>query len=525
LSEAPAPYARLEHLWNENDAAAYAGKPLGLLRYRSNLLGADLRVTNFGGGNTSAKFDALDPLTGTMTRVLAVKGSGGDLGSIAESGFAVLRLGPLEGLVSRYRGVEHEDEMVPLYPLCALGAVGAPPSIDTALHALLPHAHIDHLHPDWAIAIAASANGERKLAAFNARYNRRIVWIPWQRPGFELAMVVRRAVERDPACDGLLLASHGLFTWGETSRACYHRSITTIEQMGEFVDEHRRRSAIPLFGGPAGPSVEIDRPTVASSLLPRLRGRVSPTRRVVAHWDDSEEARTFAGSAWAEELCRAGTSCPDHFLRTRISPMFVPWDGTSSATDTLPARIDACLEKYRDEYVAYYRSFATPDSPVLRDANPSVVVIPQLGLFGFGRNAREARVTTEFFANAIRVMAGATALEDGDGTDAAVHNYAALSRSEAFRIEYWALEDAKLRRMPPERELSRMVALIVGGGSGIGRWSPIGAPKARRRPGSRRDANHPATWEWPSRSTSRRAPASRRPFARRFCGLAVSTFS
>jgi rhamnulose-1-phosphate aldolase/alcohol dehydrogenase len=458
---------RLENLWDEREAARHVDNPLRLLRYRSNLLGADLRITNFAGGNISAKVELPDPLTGDMTRVLAVKGSGGDLGSMDESGFAVLRLDALERLVPRYRGEAHEDEMVNFYPLCAFGGNRVAASIDTPLHALLPFAHVDHLHPDWAIALAASANGQRKLEEFNARHGRHLVWIPWKRPGFELATMIRRAVEQEPACDGLVLASHGLFTWGETAQTCYANSIATIDQLGAFVEEHRRRPTRPLFGGAASPPQQMDRAEAAARLLPRLRGRLSSTRRVVAHWNGSEEARTFAGSAWAADLCRAGTSCPDHFLRTRICPMFVPRD----------ASLDECLERYRREYVAYYQTFAQPDSPALRDANPSVVVVQDLGVFGFGKDKREARITSEFFLNAIHVMAGATALEDDESrtnperipNPGTVHNYVALPRSEAFRIEYWALEEAKLQRQPPEREFSRTVALIVGGGSGIGR--------------------------------------------------------
>jgi hypothetical protein len=241
---------RLDNLWDEREAAPHCENPLRLLRYRSNLLGADLRITNFAGGNTSAKFELPDPLTNEMTRVLAVKGSGGDLGSMDESGFAVLRLDALERLMARYRGEPYEDEMVDLYPLCAFGGNRVPASIDTPLHALLPFAHVDHLHPDWAIALAASANGQHKLEEFNARYGRHLVWIPWQRPGFELATMIRRAVEQEPACDGLVLASHGLFTWGETAQTCYANSIATIDQLGAFVEAHRRRSARPLFGGP-----------------------------------------------------------------------------------------------------------------------------------------------------------------------------------------------------------------------------------------------------------------------------------
>jgi rhamnose utilization protein RhaD (predicted bifunctional aldolase and dehydrogenase)/NAD(P)-dependent dehydrogenase (short-subunit alcohol dehydrogenase family) len=473
----------LQDLWDDREAAAPAKQPLDLLRYRSNLLGADLRITNFGGGNTSSKFDAVDPLTGESARVLAVKGSGGDLRSMGTSGFAVLYQQKLERLVGRYRGEEHEDEMVSLYPLCAFGDNTVAASIDTPLHALLPFDHIDHLHPDWAIAIAASGNGRRKLDEFNARYRRRLLWIPWQRPGFELALMLRRAVEASPDADGVVLGSHGLFTWGRTQRECYVNSVTTIDQMGEFVEEHARRSDSPRFGG-AAVAPSADRDGVTAAILPALRGAVSSTRRTIAHVDRSAEALEFASSAWAERLCRLGTSCPDHFLRTRISPLFVPWNPDRENADVLRRRIGERLIDYRREYAEYYKSFATAGSPPLRDANPSVVVIPGLGVFGFGKEKREARITTEFFANAIHVMAGATALEDsapkGDALPqakrpeqaaqfTAFHNYVALPRGEAFRIEYWALEEAKLRRMPPEREFSRKIALIVGGGSGIGR--------------------------------------------------------
>jgi rhamnose utilization protein RhaD (predicted bifunctional aldolase and dehydrogenase)/NAD(P)-dependent dehydrogenase (short-subunit alcohol dehydrogenase family) len=473
----------LQNLWDDGEAAKLANQPLELLRYRSNLLGADLRITNFGGGNTSSKFALPDPLTGEAVRVLAVKGSGGDLRSIGTSGFAVLYLDKLEQLIARYRGEAHEDEMVAFYPLCAFGENRVAASIDTPLHAFLPFDHVDHLHPDWAIALAASANGRRKLDELNARYGRRIVWVPWQRPGFELGMMLRRAVAEHAGCDGILLGSHGLFTWGATQLECYANSLKTIDQMGEFVEEHARAAKRPLFGG-AAVTATVDRESTAAAILPMLRGAVSSNRRVVAHVDSSDDAVTFANSRWAAELCQLGTSCPDHFLRTRICPMFVPWNPEHEDVTTLQRRIGEQIGGYRDEYVAYYKSCAEAGSPALRDSNPSVVVIPGLGVYGFGKDKREARITTEFFANAVHVMAGATALED-DASAAPVlpqartaeqakgfksfHNYVALPRSEAFRIEYWALEEAKLQRMPPEREFSRKIALVVGGGSGIGR--------------------------------------------------------
>ena len=493
----------LHNLWDEREAEKLASDSLELLRYRSNLLGADLRITNFGGGNTSSKFGLADPLTGQSVRVMAVKGSGGDLRSMDRGGFAVLYLNKLEGLIARYRGEVFEDEMVGLYPLCAFGNNSVAASIDTPLHAFLPFDHVDHLHPDWAIALAASANGERKLEEFNDRFGRHVLWIPWQRPGFELALMLRRAVEAHPGCDGLILAGHGLFTWGDTQQSCYLNSLETIDQMGEFIEEHARRAGRPPFGGAAITSTS-DREAAAAHILPHLRGVVSSNRRTIAHWDQSDAALTFANSRWASELCALGTSCPDHFLRTRISPMFVPWEPSTEGPQALVQRIRERAVQYRRDYAAYYQSYAGPDSPKLRDSNPSVVVIPGIGIFGFARDKREARITTEFFVNAIHVMSGANALEDPAGRDgrrdttprhrgteepgwsqvaavpqakrpeqamefASFRNYVALPRSEAFRIEYWALEEAKLQRMPAEREFSRKIVVVVGGGSGIGR--------------------------------------------------------
>jgi rhamnulose-1-phosphate aldolase/alcohol dehydrogenase len=456
--------------WEDGPAASLSGRPLELLQYRSNLLGADLRITNFGGGNTSSKFDLPDPLSGNPARVLAVKGSGGDLRSIAVSGFAILYMDKLDQLIARYRGEEFEDEMVAYYPLCAFGENRVAASIDTPLHAFLPFAHVDHLHPDWSIALAASANGERKLDEFNRRYERKLVWLPWQRPGFELAMMLRRAVNEHPGCDGIVLGSHGLFTWGETQRECYTNSIGTIDQMGQFIQDHPRRSQ---FGGTAVTAV-ADRDSAAADILPYLRGVVSSNRRVIANYECSEDALAFANSKWAEELCQMGTSCPDHFLRTRICPMFIPWNPATERLSELQSRIQERILQYRESYTEYYNSCALPDSPKLRDTNPSVVVIAGLGVFGFAKDKREARITTEFFVNAIHVMAGANALEEAGNTSAGIqfssfHNYVALPRTEAFRIEYWALEEAKLQRMPPEREFSRRIFIVVGGGSGIGR--------------------------------------------------------
>lgn len=471
----------LKDLWDEQKARSMESNQLVLLRYRSNLLGADLRITNFGGGNTSSKFEMTDPFSGEPVRVLAVKGSGGDIGSITESGFAILYLDRLEQLKKLYRGEKYEDEMVRYYPLSAFGENRVAASIDTALHAFLPFDHVDHLHPDWAIALAASANGKQKLEQFNRQVGRKIAWLPWQRPGFELALMLERAVKENPGAEGLILGGHGLFTWGNTQRECYLNSIRTIDEMGEFISEHQKRKG-SLFGG-AAVSGSVNRHQVAVDILPALRGRVSSNRRVIAHFADHEDALAFANSKWARELSTLGTSCPDHFLRTRVCPMFIPWDPSKEDTSVLKSRIHEQVSQYRTDYKKYYETNAVADSPKLRDTNPSVVIVAGLGLFGFGKNKKEARITNEFFINAIHVMAGANALEDGSAPDplpqaktveqskqfTQFHNYVALPPSEAFRIEYWALEEAKLQRMPPEAEFSRKIVLVVGGASGIGR--------------------------------------------------------
>ncbi len=475
----------LKDLWSADEARKLGDNQLALLRYRSNLLGADLRITNFGGGNTSSKIEMTDPFTGKLARVLAVKGSGGDIGSMAESGFALLYLDRLEQLKRLYRGEQHEDEMVRYYPLSAFGENRVAPSIDTPLHAFLPFTHVDHLHPDWSIAVAASANGKRKLEQFNREFRRKIVWLPWQRPGFELALLIEKAVQENPGVEGLILGGHGLFTWGMSQRECYLNSIQTIDQMGEFIQSHADRTG-PRFGGVACPPIS-ERNSIATKILPTLRGAVSSNRRTIAHYTDDADALAFAGSKWAKELSSLGTSCPDHFLRTRVCPWFLEWNASESDVDDLKNRIQSEVGEYRAAYKTYYETWATPESPTLRDSNPSVVVVPGLGVFGFGKNKKEARITTEFFINAIHVMAGANALDDGEVTHplpqartdeqskqfTQFHNYVALPRSEAFRIEYWALEQAKLQRMPAEAEFSRKVAFVIGGASGIGREAAL----------------------------------------------------
>ncbi|MGB9146568.1 MAG: bifunctional rhamnulose-1-phosphate aldolase/short-chain dehydrogenase [Acidobacteriaceae bacterium] len=473
----------LRDLWDDS-VAATLDEP-ELLRYRSNLLGADLRITNFAGGNTSSKITLPDPLTGEATRVLWVKGSGGDLGTLRRSGLATLYLEKLLALEKRYPGVAQEDAMVDLYPLCTFGVNPVAASIDTPLHGFLPFAHVDHLHPDWGIALAAAANGRAKMEEFNREFGHRLVWVPWFRPGFELAMMLRRAVEEQPGCDGLVLGGHGLFTWGETQRACYLNTITAIDHLGQFVQRAVEGRGAKLFGGIVQQPRE-DRRELALDLLPVLRGRVSQQRRVIGAWSDAPEVLQFVDAHDAVALAHLGTSCPDHFIRTKIRPMFVP----ATPGDDLAAleeKIETALAAYRTEYADYYRTHAQPDSPALRDPNPAVVLIPGIGMFSFGKNKTEARIVGEFYTNAIHVMEGATALagaapiaEVPQCGPAAPHaafrthsNYVALPESEAFRIEYWALEEAKLRRQPAEKELSRKILLIVGGASGIGRATAL----------------------------------------------------
>ena len=475
----------MKDLWDNTEAGEFAREQLALLRYRSNLLGSDLRITNFGGGNTSSKIVEIDPLTGNPVEVLWVKGSGGDLGSIKRSGFATLYQEKLLALERIYKGVEFEDQMAGMYPLCAFRNNPVAASIDTPLHGFLPFPHVDHLHPDWAIALAASANGKSKMEEFNREFGHSLVWLPWQRPGFELAMMMKRIVKENPGCDGIVLGGHGLFTWGQTQRECYLNSVTTIDQMGHFIDEHQSKKGV-LFGGLEHFPV-ANRRNIATQILPVLRGAMSSNRRVIAHYTDDPHALTFAGSKWSRDLSSLGTSCPDHFLRTRICPLFLEWNPANEDVTVLKSRIAEQTPTYREEYQRYYEAWAVPDSPKLRDSNPSVVVVPGLGLFGFGKNKKEARITTEFFLNAIHVMAGANALEDEEARHplpqarrlerseyfAHFHNYVALPRSEAFRIEYWALEDARLQRMPAEAEFSRKIVLIVGGASGVGREAAL----------------------------------------------------
>jgi len=471
----------LEDKWDEALAATL--DPPELLRYRSNLLGSDLRITNFGGGNTSSKLDMVDPIDGATRRILWVKGSGGDLGSIKRSGFATLYLDELLKLEKVYRGVDFEDEMVDLYPQCTFSNNPVAPSIDTPLHGYLPFLHVDHLHPDWGIALAASANGKIKMDEFNQEFGHKLAWLPWQRPGFELGLMLRKIVEDTPGCDGVVLGGHGLFTWGETQRESYLNTITIIDQLGQFIARHAETPGYRPFGGKRSESRSPNaRAAIALKVMPHLRGAVSRRQRVIGTFTDTPQVLEFVNSTLAEQLSHLGTSCPDHFIRTKIRPMFVKWDPMGDP-DEIDELIELSLETYRAQYAQYYKAHTLPDSPAIRDASPTVVLLPGVGMFTFGKNKTESRLTGEFYTNAIGVMQGAGALGAGvdckdipqAGPAAAAHefkthaNYVALPASEAFRIEYWKLEEAKIRRQPPEKELSRRIMVIVGGGSGIGR--------------------------------------------------------
>jgi rhamnose utilization protein RhaD (predicted bifunctional aldolase and dehydrogenase)/NAD(P)-dependent dehydrogenase (short-subunit alcohol dehydrogenase family) len=469
----------LEDRWDEQVAAGLDEPEL--LRYRSNLLGSDLRITNFAGGNTSSKITETDPLTGEPVQVIWVKGSGGDLGSMKRAGFATLYLDKMLALERSYPGVHAEDEMVAMYPLCTFRNNPTAASIDTPLHGFLPFPHVDHLHPDWGIALAASGNGKKKMEEFNREFGHRLVWVPWQRPGFELGLMMRRAIEQNPDCDCIVLGGHGLFTWGQTQRECYLNTITVIDQIGQFIARHGEQIGSQRFGGELAPA-RASRDEIARAIAPYLRGRVSAQNRWIASFSDAPDVLQFVNSRYAKDLAFLGTSCPDHFIRTKIRPLFVEW-AAGEDVEKLKNRIEEGLAEYRQLYRDYYHQFATADSPALRDTSPSVVLVQGLGMFSFGKNKTEARIVGEFYTNAIHVMEGASLLAEGEVKDVLPQcgegmdpksfktfaNYVALPPLEAFRIEYWAMEEAKIRRQPPEKELSRRIALVVGGGSGIGR--------------------------------------------------------
>lgn len=456
----PESFRHVSYLWDAAHAATL--DPLGQLVYRSNLLGADTRITNTGGGNTSIKATQPDPLSGTPTEVLWVKGSGGDLRTAGREHFASLYLDRLHELRRIYladpaRGVKTalEDGMVGMLAHCTFNLNPRAPSIDTALHAFVPHAHVDHTHPNAVIAIAASRDGERLTREI---YGDEVIWLPWQRPGFDLGLKLQQVCAEYPQAQGVVLGGHGLINWADDGYACYVLSLTLIERAARFLAERDRGTR--TFGGARYAALdEHARRTLLADLLPWLRGRIGQERRSVATFQDDAPTLEFVNSADAPRLAELGTSCPDHFLRTKIKPLYVDWNPQQDDTAHLKAVLEAGLSQYRADYTAYYAQCKHADSPAMRDPNPTVFLIPGVGMIGWGKDKSESRVTTEFYGCAIEVMRGAEAVSE----------YVALPRQEAFDIEYWLLEEAKLKRMPPERELARRVIVVIGAGSGIGR--------------------------------------------------------
>ncbi|NEE10051.1 bifunctional aldolase/short-chain dehydrogenase [Streptomyces sp. SID7499] len=422
---------------------------------RSHRLGADPRNTNYAGGNASAKGTETDPVTGGDVELMWVKGSGGDLGTLTEGGLAVLRLDRMRALVDVYPGVEREDEMVAAFDYCLHGKGGAAPSIDTAMHGLVGAAHVDHLHPDSGIALACAADGEKLTAEC---FGDSVVWVPWRRPGFQLGLDIAAVKEANPQAIGCVLGGHGITAWGDTSEECERNSLHIIRTAEQFLAERGRAEPFgPVIEGYAALS-SGERRERAAALAPYVRALASQDRPQVGHFDDSEVVLDFLASAEHPRLAALGTSCPDHFLRTKVRPLVLDLPPSAPLEEAI-ARLKELHAGYREEYAAYYERHAEPDSPAMRGADPAIVLVPGVGMFSFGKDKQTARVAGEFYVNAINVMRGAEA----------VSTYAPIEESEKFRIEYWALEEAKLRRMPKPKALATRVALVTGAGSGIGK--------------------------------------------------------
>ncbi|WP_020683343.1 bifunctional rhamnulose-1-phosphate aldolase/short-chain dehydrogenase [Marinobacterium rhizophilum] len=453
MSELDSQSRLIPNRWDDQTAASMSGPEL--LRYRSNLLGSDMRVTNYGGGNTSGKIGCIDPLTGTEEEILWVKGSGGDIGSMDLAGFATLYMDKLQALKKLYRGAEHEDEMVAYLPHCTYNLNSRAASIDTPLHAYVPYKHVDHLHPDAVIAIAASSNSRELTETI---YGSEIGWLAWRRPGFQLGLELEKIATENPHLKGVVLEAHGLFTWADTAKDCYEVSLDMINRAQTWLDD--RLQGVAAFGGASHQSMgEAERQRVASQLMPVIRGKSSEHQRQIGHFNDSAEVLEFVNSQQLEPLAQLGTSCPDHFLRTKIKPLVLQYDPAQDNLDEVIAGLDAQLADYRADYAAYYERCKHDDSPALRDANPVVYLIPGVGMLTFAKDKATARIAGEFYVNAINVMRGASG----------VSQYMGLPEQEAFDIEYWLLEEAKLQRMPKPKALAGRVALITGGAGGIGR--------------------------------------------------------
>ncbi|MFC4532217.1 bifunctional aldolase/short-chain dehydrogenase [Sphaerisporangium dianthi] len=425
---------------------------VGELLRRARTLGSDPRNTNYAGGNASAKGTATDPLTGADVELMWVKGSGGDLATLTEAGLAVLRLSALRSLTRVYPGVEREDEMVAAFDHCAFGKGGAAPSIDTAMHGLVDAAHVDHLHPDAGIAVAAAADGERHTREI---FGDRVLWVPWRRPGFQLGLDIAALKDANPGAIGVILGGHGITAWGDTGDECQARSLEIIRTAERYIAEHGRPEP---FGRVVHPGLgERERAERAATLFPLVRGLCSTDVRQVGHYTAAPEVLDFLSRAEHPRLAALGTSCPDHFLRTKVAPLVVDLPPDAPLPE-VAARLRELHAAYRDDYRAYYERHAVPGSPAMRGADPAIVLVPGAGMFSFGKDKRTARVAGEFYVNAINVMRGAEALS----------GYQPIEEAERFRIEYWELEEAKLRRLPEPRALAARVALVTGGGSGIG---------------------------------------------------------
>ena len=451
---------RLYPKWDADYASTL--DPVGKLIYRSNLLGSDQRITNTGGGNTSAKLQEIDPLCGEQTEVLWVKGSGGDLRTSKRENFSSLYQQKLLDLIPKYTSApvkgyktSIEDQMVGMYPHCTFNLNPRAASIDTPLHAFIPHKHVDHMHPNSVIAIAASKRSEELTKKI---WGEDLVWFPWQRPGFDLGLQLQKICQENPSARGVLLGGHGVINWAESDQECYEWTVEIIQKADEYLAQHDKGEL--TFGGIRYSELnESARRSTLVEILPWLRGQVSSDKRLVATVQDNEMMRYFVNSEDVVRLSELGTSCPDHFLRTKIKPMYVPWDPHHQSLADLKELILEGLDRYRQDYSAYYERCKHDDSPALRNTNPSVVLIPGLGMIAWGKNKSESRVTAEFYNCALEVMRGAEAVDE----------YVAIDQQEAFDIEYWLLEEAKLRRMPPEQEMSRQVAVVIGAGSGIGK--------------------------------------------------------
>ncbi len=448
-------FKHVSYLWDNEKAASYGDDQIALLIYRSNLLGADLRLTNYGGGNTSCKIEMPDPLTGDTTEVMWVKGSGGDLGTLKRNGLAALYMNRLQDLKKIYKGVSTEDRMVDLFNHCIFDLSSRAPSIDTPLHAFLPFKHIDHLHPDAAIAIAASKDGKKITQEL---FNGTIGWVEWQRPGFDLGLKLQQCLEQNPGIRGIMLGSHGLFTWGDTAYESYINTLEVIERCATYIEDNITKKGIVFGGQKLAALPKKDRKKKAVALAPVLRGFCSSSTRMIGHFTDDDRVLEFIDSKDLDRLGPLGTSCPDHFLRTKISPLILRLDG-NEPVEEIKEKILPQFEEYRKMYADYYESCKHPDSPGMRDPNPVVILYPGVGMFTFAKDKQTARVAAEFYINAINVMKGAEAIS----------SYTSLPRQEAFNIEYWLLEEAKLQRMPKPKPLSGRIALVTGSAGGIGK--------------------------------------------------------